>query len=142
MSRLFRFTRSLIPLLLMAALGCNSSKKPSELSSDSTHSSASPQPSPSTSVAPATGSGGDVALRIDPNKAWQYTKEIVAIGPRWDGGPGQQKMGEYIHNKLKNDQVEEDKFVADTPEGKFSMRNIIAKFPGTKDGIIDRKSVV
>jgi Zn-dependent M28 family amino/carboxypeptidase len=26
--------------------------------------------------------------------------------------------------------------VADTPEGKFAMRNIIAKFPGSKDGII------
>jgi Zn-dependent M28 family amino/carboxypeptidase len=75
-------------------------------------------------------------LRIDPAKAWQYTKDIVAIGPRWDGSQGQKKMGEYLHSKLKNEQVEEDPFVADTPEGKFAMRNIIAKFPGTKDGII------
>ena len=27
-------------------------------------------------------------------------------------------------------------FTADTPEGKFPVHNIIAKFPGTKDGII------
>src|SRR5207248_9295329 len=32
--------------------------------------------------------------------------------------------------------VEEDAFVADTPAGKIPMRNIVAKFPGTKDGII------
>lgn len=75
-------------------------------------------------------------MRIDPAKAWQYTKDIVAIGPRWDGSQGQKKLGEYIHNKLKNDQVEEDAFVAETPEGKFNMRNMVAKFPGTKDGII------
>jgi hypothetical protein len=75
-------------------------------------------------------------MHVDPTKAWQYTKEIVAIGPRWDGSPGQQKMGEYIHNRLKNDDVEEDRFVADTPEGKINMRNIVAKFPGTKDGVI------
>jgi Zn-dependent M28 family amino/carboxypeptidase len=75
-------------------------------------------------------------LRIDSARAWQYTREIVAIGPRWDGGKGQERIGEYLHGKLKSDQVEEDAFIADTPEGKFTMRNIIAKFPGSKDGII------
>src|SRR5258708_28808117 len=29
-----------------------------------------------------------------------------------------------------------DSFSADTPEGKFPVRNIIAKFPGTKDGVV------
>lgn len=37
---------------------------------------------------------------------------------------------------LKADQIEEDAFTADTVEGKFPVRNILAKFPGTKDGII------
>jgi Zn-dependent M28 family amino/carboxypeptidase len=37
---------------------------------------------------------------------------------------------------LKGDQVEHDIFTADTPEGKFPVHNIIAKYPGTKDGII------
>lgn len=76
------------------------------------------------------------ALHVDAGRAMQYTREIVAIGPRWDGGTGQQKVGAYLHGKLKNDQVEEDAFVADTPAGKIPMRNIVAKFPGTKDGII------
>ncbi len=77
-------------------------------------------------------------MRIDPNRAWQYLKEILAFGPRWDGSKGQQKLGEYLHAKLKGDgaQVEDDSFVAETPAGKIPMRNIIAKFPGEKDGII------
>lgn len=75
-------------------------------------------------------------LRIDPAHAWQYTKEIIAFGPRWDGSKGQERLGAYLHEKLKSDQVEDDPFVADTPAGKIPMRNIIAKFPGTKDGII------
>ena len=32
--------------------------------------------------------------------------------------------------------VEQDKFTAQTPVGKFPINNIIAKFPGKKDGII------
>lgn len=76
------------------------------------------------------------ALRIDANRAWQYVKEIIALGPRWDGSPGQKKLGAYLHAKLKNVDVEEDAFVSETPAGKISMRNIVARFPGTKDGII------
>jgi Zn-dependent M28 family amino/carboxypeptidase len=75
-------------------------------------------------------------MHIDSARAWQYVKEIVAFGPRWDGSKGQERVGEYIHAKLKNDQVEEDSFVAETPAGKIPMRNIMAKFPGAKDGII------
>jgi Zn-dependent M28 family amino/carboxypeptidase len=75
-------------------------------------------------------------MNIDSSQAWRYVKEIVALGPRWDGSKGQQRTGEYIHSKLRNDQVEEDAFVAETPAGKIPMRNIVAKFPGTRDGII------
>ena len=39
-------------------------------------------------------------------------------------------------SKLKGVEVEEDKFTAQTPVGKFAINNIIAKFPGKKDGII------
>jgi glutaminyl-peptide cyclotransferase len=37
---------------------------------------------------------------------------------------------------LKGDSVEDDAFAAETPEGRFPVRNLIAKFPGTRDGII------
>jgi glutaminyl-peptide cyclotransferase len=69
-------------------------------------------------------------------RAMQYTREIVAFGPRPIGSPDHKKLENYILAHLKNDQVEDDAFVADTPEGKFPVRNIIAKFPGSRDGVI------
>lgn len=73
---------------------------------------------------------------IDGKRVMQYVKEIVAIGSRPVGSPGHAKVEQYIKSKLKGDEVEEDKFNAKTPVGSFEMNNIIAKFPGKKDGII------
>jgi glutaminyl-peptide cyclotransferase len=69
-------------------------------------------------------------------RAMQYVKEIVALGPRPIGSANHKKVEDYIYAHLKGDSVEDDAFITDTPEGKFPVRNIIAKFPGTKDGII------
>jgi Zn-dependent M28 family amino/carboxypeptidase len=66
----------------------------------------------------------------------EYVKEIVSFGPRWPGSKGQEKLAGYLRNKLKADHLEEDGFVADTPAGKLPMRSFVAKFPGTKDGVI------
>jgi len=66
----------------------------------------------------------------------QYLKEIVAFGPRPIGSANHKKVEEYTLSHLKGDTVENDAFTADTPEGKLPVHNIIAKFPGTKDGII------
>ena len=52
------------------------------------------------------------------------------------GSANHKKLESYILNHLKGDNVEDDAFTADTVEGKFPVRNIIAKFPGTRDGII------
>ncbi len=52
------------------------------------------------------------------------------------GSPAHAKLENYLRQHLKNDDLEEDAFIADTPKGKFPARNFIAKFPGTKDGII------
>jgi glutaminyl-peptide cyclotransferase len=118
-------------LLMLIAAGCGNAK-PSSAPADA---SASPAASPATAAAEMAQSVGP-AMHIDPNRAWQYLKEILAFGPRWDGSPGQAKLGNYLHNKLKADHVEEDAFTAQTPAGPIKMRNIIAKFPGSKDGII------
>lgn len=66
----------------------------------------------------------------------RYVREVVAFGPRPIGSANHKKLERYILAHLKGDTVEDDAFIADTPEGKFPVRNIIAKFPGTKDGII------
>ena len=52
------------------------------------------------------------------------------------GSENHKKLERYILDHLKGDQVEDDAFTADTVEGKFPVRNLIAKFPGKKDGII------
>ena len=70
------------------------------------------------------------------NHVMQYVKEIVAIGSRPVGSAGHAKLEQYILSKLKGVDVEQDKFTAQTPVGKFPINNIIAKFPGRKDGII------
>ncbi len=61
---------------------------------------------------------------------------MTAFGTRYMGTENHKKLERYIVDHLKGDQVEDDAFTADTVEGKFPVRNIIAKFPGTKDGII------
>ena len=73
---------------------------------------------------------------FDSARAFEYVKEIVAFGPRPLGSANHKKVEDYILARLKGDEVENDTFVADTPEGKFPVHNIVAKFPGEKDGII------
>jgi len=73
---------------------------------------------------------------LDGDRALQYVKDIVKFGPRPVGSTNHKKVEEYLASRLKGDVVEDDIFTADTPEGKFPVHNLIAKYPGTKDGII------
>ena len=75
---------------------------------------------------------------FDGERAMQYVKDIVKFGPRPLGSAEHKKVEDYFAAQLKGDdvEVENDVFTADTPEGKFPVHNIIAKFPGPKDGII------
>ncbi|MBI2683468.1 MAG: M28 family peptidase [Acidobacteriales bacterium] len=76
------------------------------------------------------------APKIDAARAMQYVREQVAFGPRWPSSPGHKKIQDYLRSKLKRDGLEEDRFTASTPVGKFDLCNFIAKFPGTTDQII------
>src|ERR1700675_3052 len=94
--------------------------------------------SPATTPAPPKAAPPDSTPlpHIDSKRAFQYTREVTAFGPRYMGSENHKKLEHYILDHLKGDQVEDDAFAADTVAGKFPVRNIIAKFPGTKDGII------
>jgi Zn-dependent M28 family amino/carboxypeptidase len=70
------------------------------------------------------------------NRAMQYVKEIVALGPRPIGSENHKKVENYILAHLKGEEVEQDSFDIHPIEGTFPVRNVIAKFPGTRDGII------
>ncbi len=68
--------------------------------------------------------------------AMQCVKDVVAFGPRWVGSPGHARLERYLREQLKADDLEADRFTASTPVGPLAMTNYIAKFPGTKDGIV------
>ena len=73
---------------------------------------------------------------VNGNHVMQYVKQVVAFGPRPPGSTAHLKLEEFIVSKLKGVDVEQDRFTAQTPVGKFPINNIIAKFPGKRDGII------
>lgn len=70
------------------------------------------------------------------SRAMQYVKEIVAFGPRPLGSEGHRKTENYILAHLKGDLLERDDFEITTLEGRFPVHNILARYPGTKDGVI------
>jgi glutaminyl-peptide cyclotransferase len=72
----------------------------------------------------------------DGERAMQYVKEIVKFGPRPLESANHKKVEDFLDARLKGDEVEDDTFTADTPVGKFPVHNIVAKYPGKKDGII------
>lgn len=114
-------------LLLFLSLGCKRGDSTPTANSTDPQQKAQPAPNPQP-IGPE--------LHIDPQRAMQYVKDIVAIGPRWPGSKGQQRMADYLRNKLKADHLTEDAFEAATPAGKLPMRNFVARFQGAKDGII------
>lgn len=128
----------LVTCALLALQGCSQGKTETPKAApaqDVTTAQVSPaaQAAPSQNAAPVN---AGPAPKINAARAMQYTKEVTAFGARPIGSANHKKLEEYILNHLKGDDVESDSFTADTIEGKFPVRNIIAKFPGTKDGII------
>jgi Zn-dependent M28 family amino/carboxypeptidase len=123
-------------LCLLTSVACTKPKAETQAASTNE---AGPSASAETSAsAPAAAwpTQTEPAPKINSTRAFQYVKEFVAIGSRKPGSPGHAKAEQYILSKLKGDSVELDNFTADTPAGKFPIHNIIAKFPGKKDGII------
>lgn len=124
---------SLCALLICACFGCNKSQPaPTEASAPSQP--ASPAVEPASITASST--ANLPTPNIDGNHVMQYVKDVVAFGSRPPGSAAHAKLEQFILSKLKGVNVEQDKFTAQTPAGKFPINNIIAKFPGKKDGII------
>jgi glutaminyl-peptide cyclotransferase len=126
----------LLLLWTASSLGC--STQPSGTASPA----AEVKPASASAAAPepaqpaATSSNNAPKPNVNGNHVMQYVKEVVAFGPRPVGSAAHVKLEQYILSKLKGVDVEQDKFTAQTPVGKMTINNIIAKFPGKKDGII------
>jgi Zn-dependent M28 family amino/carboxypeptidase len=125
-------------LLLIAAFSAGCSKQPQTPSETTAKPTLAPAIPAATQPASASASPASTGARpdINGNHVMQYVKEVVAFGPRPPGSLGHAKLEQYILSKLKGVEVEQDQFTAQTPAGKFPINNIIAKFPGKKDGII------
>ncbi len=75
-------------------------------------------------------------LPFEGQAAFNYTNDVVAFGQRVVGSPGYLKTQEFLRVQLKGDNLEEDTWTQKTPVGAKRMTNFIAKYPGSKPGII------
>ncbi|HKQ89014.1 MAG TPA: M28 family peptidase [Candidatus Acidoferrales bacterium] len=82
---------------------------------------------------PASQTGG-----FDGGRAYEQVAKLVSFGPRPPGSDAIHRAKDYIHSQLAGFgcAVDEDSFNAQTPVGNVSMKNIVAKIPGTGQGII------
>jgi hypothetical protein len=128
----------LLALILFLLTACNSSKPSEPVSAASaapTTSASWPAPAatPNEIAPPPSQTGG-----FDGAAAYDFTAKLVSFGPRPPGSDAIHKTQDYIESQLKSFgcAVDEDAFNAQTPMGTLAMKNIIAKIPGTGQGII------
>jgi glutaminyl-peptide cyclotransferase len=88
---------------------------------------------PQDQAPPAESTGG-----FDGKRAYDQVAKQVSFGPRPPGSPAIAKLQDYLVSELKSYgcSVDVDSFSADTPDGRVPMKNITAKVPGQKQGII------
>ena len=88
---------------------------------------------PGDEAPPADQTGG-----FDGQRAFAHVVKQVGFGPRPSGSAAIGQLQEYIPSELTSYgcKVDVDTFSADTPVGRLPMKNIVAKIPGDKPGII------
>lgn len=72
------------------------------------------------------------AAEFSGESALEFTRDVVAFGPRPPGSEAHRQLQDYIRTRLKQwgCEVSEDAFIAQTPSGRIAMNNIVARFPG------------
>jgi glutaminyl-peptide cyclotransferase len=128
--------------LVSCVIACGGSSQPTSASSPATAAATAPvvpassgpqAGKPSEPAPPADQTGG-----FDGAKAFEHVTRIVSYGPRPPASDGIHQVQDYILAQLKaaGCAVDQDDFHASTPTGPVVMKNIIAKAPGTGQGII------
>ncbi len=84
----------------------------------------------------ATAVAAQTAAHFNGARAYEYAKELVAFGPRYNGSEGLAKAQDFLRKQFAHDNLVEDTFVSDTAVGPQVLHNFVVKFPGKKDGII------
>lgn len=85
-------------------------------------------------AAPLTAQGPARAGAFDSSKAYDHMRQLVTIGPRPAGSPGNQKTRDYLLATLKAAGIAavEQPFEVDTPIGRVKMANVVATLPGKR----------
>jgi glutaminyl-peptide cyclotransferase len=125
--------------LVSCVVACGGSNQPASESSAAPPSTTAPATAatqagkPSEAAPPADQTGG-----FDGAKAFDHVAKIVGFGPRPPASDAIHQVQDYINTQLKTFgcNVEQDDFHASTPVGDVAMKNIVAKAPGTGQGII------
>jgi len=131
--------RALVFCAAVFALGCKSGNQaPAAQAQDkpfmSTVAGSAPAVTPADAAPPADRTGG-----FDGQRAYELVAKQVSYGPRPAGSPALAQLQSYLETELKSYgcTVDTDSFVAHgTPAGDLPMKNIVAKIPGEKPGII------
>ena len=94
---------------------------------------ASPPPQASDDAPPPDKTGG-----FNGKRAYALVAKQVGFGPHPSGSPAIAKLQDFLQSELKSYgcTVDTDSFTADTPVGRLAMKNIVAKIPGEKPGIM------
>lgn len=130
---IFPASLSSVCLLLVGAVGCkNKVDQPATAPFMSTVATLPPQTPDEDTPAPEKVGG------FDGKRAFAHVAKQVSFGPRPSGSQAIVRLQDYIQSELSGYgcRVDTDSFSADTPVGRLPMRNIVAKIPGEKPGII------
>jgi hypothetical protein len=75
---------------------------------------------------------------FDGKRAFAHVVKQVSFGPRPAGSQSLARLQDYLQSQLTSYgcSVDTDAFSSDTPAGRIAMKNIIAKVPGERPGII------
>src|SRR5947209_3691989 len=135
-SKLFSRISIAVCLLVAGLSGCKASGNESSGAAGQTplvSSVASTPPQTGDDAPPPEKTGG-----FDSKRAFAHVAKQVGFGPRPSGSPAIAKLQDYIQSELSSYgcKLEADDFHADTPIGRLPMKNIVAKTPGEKSGMI------
>ena len=125
----------LLLLLLSSFAGCKASAKDDHATAKSNAGPAMVAAAPQVpdDALPAEKTGG-----FDGKLAYEHVAKQVSFGPRPAGSQAIAQVQDYITSQLTSFgcKVDTDAFSSDTPAGRLAMKNIVAKIPGEKPGII------
>jgi peptidase M28-like protein len=130
--------------LVSCVIACGGSSQPTSASSATTPAATAPAVPASSNSAAQAGKPSEVAPPADQTggfdgaKAFDHVAKIVSYGPRPPASDGIRQVQDYIIAQLKASGcgVDQDDFHASTPTGPVVMKNIVAKAPGSGQGII------